>query len=311
MAAGRILFGVTGGGIRGGKGPGEFAQIIESLGYDAVWVGEHFNNWGPMLDCVPTMAYMAARTSRIKVGSAIMLFPLRHPTVVAKSLSTLDVLSSGRMILGVGIGGENPKEFESTGVPVKERGPRASEGLVVLRRLLSEDHVTHQGRFFQFADITMEPKPVQKPLPPILVAGRREGAMRRAALYGDGWFPYLYSPDQYAKSVARVKEFAQEAGRSLDGFQFAVYQFTSIASTKEEARRNAAASLQAAYKQNFEEIAARYCVLGTPQECVARLREYVDAGARHIVFANACPPDQAEKQIRRLREEVVPAFTGG
>lgn len=307
----RIQFGVTGGGQRGRSGPGEFAQLVESLGYDSVWVGEHFNNWGPMLDSIPSMAYMAARTSRIKVGSAIMLFPLRHPTVVAKAVSSLDVLSGGRIVLGIGIGGENPKEFESTGVPLKERGPRASEGLQVVRRLLSEDHVTHQGRFFQFQDITMEPKPVQKPSVPILVAGRRDGAMRRAARYGDGWFPYLYSPEQYAKSVEKVRAFAQETGRSLDGFQYVLYQFTSVASTREEARRNAAASLQRAYGQNFEELAAKFCVLGTPQDCIARLREYVQAGARHIVFASACPPEQVETQLRRLREDVVPAFAQG
>lgn len=287
---------------------GEFdrAGEIEALGYDSLWVSEHILFYGPTLDAVPQLGVLAARTSRALVGSAVFLLPLRHPTTVAKSFATLDILSGGRIILGVGVGGEYPKEFEACGVPVQERGPRANEAIRVIRRLWREDHVTHEGRFFRFSDVSMAPKPVQPGGPPIIVAGRSEAAQRRAARLGDGYMPYLFSPERYRDSVGKIQAFAAEGDRDLTGFQWLLYQFMALADSHEEAHRRAVERLSRQYNQDFEHLVERYCVLGTVEECAARLAQFVEAGARHIILVPITPPGDLLSHLEAYQTQVLP-----
>ena len=169
--------------------PLEQAERVEELGFDSLWTSEHMLFYVPIFDTVTVLAAWAARTKRLLLGTAVMLLPLRHPTVTAKEVASLDIISNGRIILGVGVGGEFAREFVACGVPLNERGPRTNEAIQVMRRLWNESHVNHEGRFFRLEDATMEPKPVQRPGPPIWIAGRSEAAMRRAALLGDGYLP--------------------------------------------------------------------------------------------------------------------------
>lgn len=283
-----------------------WAVLVEEMGFDSIWAGEHFTNWRPALSAIPVVATFSAVTSRIKVGTSIILFPLRHPTVVAKEVSTLDILSKGRVILGIGVGGENPKEFEACGVDVKERGARTNEGLKLVRNLWTKDEVTHKGRFFNMEGISMLPKSVQKPHPPIYVAGRRDAAMRRAARYGDGWFPYLYDPERYRTSVTKIKEVAEESGKGLSTFEWALYQYVAIEESYEEALTVAARSLGTAYKQDFTTIAAKYVVLGTPSQCLERLHQFYEAGARHFVLAPLGSAEGRAKRMEIIATELMP-----
>jgi len=140
---------------------------VERLGFDAVWSGDHIIMHSPILDVMTVLASFAAITERVKIGTAVYLLPLRHPVVTAKQVASLDALSGGRFIFGVGVGGEIAREFAAVGVPVSERGRRTDEGLEILTRVLSQDHVTYEGRYYQIHDVTLEPRPPQQPYPPI------------------------------------------------------------------------------------------------------------------------------------------------
>ncbi|GIX49104.1 MAG: LLM class F420-dependent oxidoreductase [Candidatus Tectimicrobiota bacterium] len=283
------------------------AEMAEALGYDALWVSEHIAFHVPTFDAVTTMAALAARTRRLRIGSAVLLLPLRPPAAVAKAVATLDVISGGRVLLGVGVGGEYPKEFEACGVPVKERGRRTDEAIAVLRALWTQETASFEGRYVRFRDVAMRPKPVQPGGPPIIVGGRSEAAMRRAARLGDGYMPYLFTPQQYAEALRKIDAFAREAGRSLAAFQPMLYQFVYVADTYEEAFQRANARLSTNYNQPFDRLIDRYCVVGPPEACVARLQAYVAAGARHLILVpTTFGAAEFAQQAQRLAHEVVP-----
>lgn len=282
---------------------------LEEWGYDTVWTGEHILFYGPTLDALTQLAYFAGRTTRLRLGTAIYLLPLRNPTITAKAVSTLDVISGGRVTLGVGVGGEYPKEFEATGVPVNQRGSRTDESIRVLRRLWTESNVTHQGRHFQFTDVTMEPKPVQKPCPPIVVAGRSEAAQVRAGRLGDGYMPYLFDLRRYSEGAERVKMAAREAGRDLEvePFRWCVFLFTALEPTKEEARALAAERLQQTYQQPFEHLVDRYCALGNADDCAERMTEFVRLGVNEFILVPLSRQREANiEKLEALATDVIP-----
>ena len=290
------------------------ARWLEELGYEYVAVGEHYMRGsppGPTHAALPLLGVAAGATERIRLLSAVLLVPFYHPSVLAKLATTLDIASGGRLTLGIGVGGEFPSEFEAAGLDVKQRGRRTNESLDVLRRLWTEDSVSHEGRHFRLDNVSLNPRPAQSPHPPIWVAGRRDAAMRRAARYGDGWFPYFYSPDRYRDSVDQITRFAAESGRELDDeFQWAFFPYISIYPSVEEAERVAAEALGGQYVHSgeFMDVVRRYCVVGPAERCVERLGEYVDAGARHIVFSVACPREDRAGHIEAIIKEIVPAL---
>ena len=291
------------------------ARWLEDLGYEYVGSGEHFmrgNPPGPSSAALPVLAVAAGATSKIRLLSSVVLIPFYHPTILAKLISTLDIASGGRLMLGIGVGGEYPVEFQAAGISVKQRGGRADECLEALKRLWTQERVDYQGRYYRLDDVTIVPPPAQQPHPPIWVAGRRDAAMRRAVRYGDGWFPYLYSPERYRDSVEKISAFAAEEGRNLSDFQWANFQFMSIYDTREEAAQVAAHSLgmQYQYSGDFMDIVGRYCVLGPVEECVRRLEEYAEAGARHFLFSWACPPEDRARHIQTVANEIIPHLRG-
>lgn len=286
--------------------PLEQAQRVEELGFDSLWVSEHMLFYVPTFDAVTVLAAFAARTQRILLGSAVLLLPLRHPTVVAKEVASLDIISNGRIILGVGVGGEFPREFVACGVPVKERGRRTDEAIEVMRKLWSESGVNHEGRFFRLEDATMQPKPVQKPGPPIWVAGRSEAAMKRAARLGDGYMPYLFSPERYREGLEKVSAFAQEVRRDAATIEAGIYQFICVADTYEEAHERANQDLSVRYNQPFDRLVDRYCVLGSPDQCAERLGQYVEAGVRHFIFVPIVSSRGLAADLETYAHEVVP-----
>jgi probable F420-dependent oxidoreductase len=287
------------------------ARRLEDLGFEYAATGEHFMRGNPPQatgTALPVLGVAAGATTRIRLLSSILLAPLYHPVMLAKLAATLDVASGGRLTLGVGIGGEFPVEFAAMGVPVKERGARTDESLPLLKRLWTEPHVNHAGRFYRLEDVTLSPPPAQRPHPPIWVSGRRDGAMRRAARFGDGWLPYFYSPVQYRESVAKITAIAAEHGRDLSRFQWAHFAFISIADTREEAARIAAERLGARYSSRSEmlSLVGSYCILGSVPDCLGQLEAYIEAGARHIVFAWYARPDDIPRQMEIAAREIAP-----
>jgi probable F420-dependent oxidoreductase len=284
----------------------DHVPAIEALGFDSVWTGEHMLFYGPVTDGLITLAAFAGKTSRLKIGSAINLLPLRPPVVVAKAVSTLDIVSNGRFIFGVGVGGEFPKEFEACGVPHRERGRRANEAIEICRKLWTEDHVSYRGKIFQLHDVTMLPKPVQPGGPPIIVSGRSEAAMRRAALLGDGYMPYLFTPERFADGLQKIHAIAAEHQRDLSRFAPYIFVFTAVGETHDEAHRAAVEKLSRRYNQPFEHLVERYCALGTAKECVERLQRFVDAGARHFILSPLCDADALGQHLEIYAREILP-----
>jgi len=146
---------------------------IEELGFDSAWTSEHIFFYFPTFDALTSLAAMAARTERIRLGTAVLLLPLRPAALAAKEIASVDIISGGRVTLGIGVGGEYPKEYDAVGVPVRERGPRTDEALRVLKLLYSEDDVTFDGRFTKLEGVTLQPKPAQPGGPPLWPLRRR------------------------------------------------------------------------------------------------------------------------------------------
>ncbi len=184
----------------------------------------------------------------------------------------------------MGAGGEYPGDFAAAGVPIAERFPRLDESIGLLRRFWSGDPITHVGRHFRYEGLRIQPPPAQRGGPPIVVTGRKAGAMQRAALQGDGWMPYLYSAERYARSVATIKEVAARSGRSLDAFRWMAYVMMAVDDDPAAARRAAAEFLGGTYDQDFTAFVDRVAVTGNLAEVVSGLRAFVDAGARHLVL---------------------------
>jgi len=279
------------------------AQRAEALGFDSLWVGDHIAFHVPIPDSLAMLAFAAGVTERVKLGTAVYLLPLRHPTLIAKTSATVDLLSGGRLVLGVGVGGEFPPEFEAVGVPVAERGSRADEAIGVVRRLWSEDRVAHEGKHFHFGAITMAPKPAR--IPPIWVGGRAPAAMRRAGRLGDGYISHMTDADRYRENLALIASTARDAGRRDVAFTPACFLFTFLEDRFEDAEKKAAALLGTIYRRDFSEAARRYCLLGRPEDCLEQLGAFARSGARHFILVPLSDPSAfAERAAREILPEL-------
>jgi probable F420-dependent oxidoreductase len=284
----------------------EVVGQVDRLGFDSFWCGDHIAFAIPILDPITQIAQAAAVSQRLSLGTAVFLLPLRHPTPVAKQIATLDHLTSGRLIFGVGIGGEFPKEYESCGVPMRERGARLSESIEVLRKLWTGEMVSHAGRFYSFKDVKMTPAPRQPGGPPIWCGGRSEPALRRAARLADGWFSYAVSPKMFANGLATIEAAAQEAGRTLERFGTAHLMFTRIGDSYERALEEAADSLSVRYAMNMRSATERYGAIGTPAQVAEKIHEFHAAGVRHLSLDLVGPYEGRGEQLERFASEVRP-----
>jgi probable F420-dependent oxidoreductase len=282
-------------------------ELVDRSGYDSLWVGDHVSFALPILDPFLQLAQAAVVSRRLQLGTAVYLLPLRHPTPVAKQVSTLDHLTEGRFVFGVGVGGEFPKEYEACGVPIAERGARLSESLAVLRKLWTGEPATHNGRFFNFEGITMQPPPRQAGGPPIWCGGRTDAALRRIARLTDGWMSYVVTPDMFREGLDKIAEAAGACHRVFDrGFASAHLLFTRVDRSYEAALDAATATLSTRYAMDFRRAAQRYCALGRPAEVVETIRRFHQAGARHIVLDFVGPYEERFAEIERFAAEAMP-----
>src|SRR6266704_981800 len=252
----------------------DVVRAVERAGFDSVWTGDHVSFHNPLYESLTLLASYASITSRLKLGTGVYLLALRQPAIAAKITSTLDVLSGGRLIFGVGVGGENPKEFELCGVPHAERGARVSEAIDVVRTLWRDTPATFKGRFTNFEGVSIDPKPVQKPGPPIWIGGRSQAALARAGRQGDGWISYVVQAERFAQSAARIREEAERAGRKLDGFVHAHLTFITVGPDYERARDTWVRLLSKRYAQDFGPLADKYGIIGTPAQCAEQLERF-------------------------------------
>ncbi len=286
----------------------EQAKQAEELGFDYLSTGEHLMFHGAVPNGLISLAAAAGATSTIKLLSSITLVPLYPAALLAKLVATLDVVSGGRFSLGVGVGGEFPKEFDAVGVPVTERGARTNEALEVIDRLLTERDVTFDGRFTSLDGVTIAPPPVQRPRPPIWVSGRQDAAIRRAARHGDGWLPYLYTPERLAESMDKVSAFAAEAGRPDGSVAGGIYLFTCVNDDRDRALELASEQLSRQYNQDFSELVGKYALAGSPEDCLARIDEYRQAGAGTVILAHGCPHHYVDENRAAIADGIIGAF---
>ena len=208
----------------------DVAVAADRLGYDVVWTAEHlifpsairtaypyggrapFDVTDPVLDVASTLTYVAALTERVRLGSSVVVLPYHHPIALAKALATVDVLSNGRLLLGIA-GGWLREEFDLLGVPFRERGARTDEYLALIKRLWTEERVSFHGRFFSLDDAAFFPKPVQRPHPPIWVGGDSAAALQRVARSGDGWLAVPRDLEHLTAGIRTIRQAAESAGR--------------------------------------------------------------------------------------------------
>jgi alkanesulfonate monooxygenase SsuD/methylene tetrahydromethanopterin reductase-like flavin-dependent oxidoreductase (luciferase family) len=270
-------------------------RAVEELGIDSLWVGGHLASPNPSPEPMVWLARLAEQSERATIGTATLVLPWYQPPMAAKQLADIDRASNGRLLVGVGGGGEYADDFAAAGVPIAQRGQRLDESIGLLRRFWSAEPVDHSGRHFHYEKLRIHPPPVRPGGPPIVVTGRRRAAMERAVGLGDGWMPYLYSAERYARSVVQISELARRQDRSLDAFLWMAYVMVSVDANHQSARDRAARFLGGTYGQDFTELVDRVAVAGTLDSVVDRLAEFVQAGARHLVLLPCREPNRGDQ----------------
>lgn len=285
----------------------ELVGLVDRCGYDSLWVGDHVAFAVSILDPLLQLAQAAVISRRLTLGTNVYLLPLRHPGPVAKQIASLDHLCEGRLIFGVGVGGEFPKEFAVSGVPLAERGGRLSAAIPLLRELWSGRPVSHSGKYFgEFSDVTMQPPSRQAGGPPIWCGGRAQAALTRAGRMADGYISYVVTPEQYRAALAKIDEAAKAAGRKITHFGTGHLLFARLDTSYETALDAAAKSLSQRYAMDFRRAAERYAALGLPEQVAQRIRDFWDAGVRHVVIDLVGPYEERPQQIRAFAEKVMP-----
>jgi probable F420-dependent oxidoreductase len=283
-----------------------FIEMVDAAGFDSVWVGDHLSMPLPFLDPFLMIAQAAVVSRRLTFGTGVYLLPLRHPGPVAKQVATLDHLTEGRFIFGVGIGGEFPKEYEVAGVPIGERGARLGESIQALRALWTGQPATFQGRHYRFEDVLMTPAPRQSGGPPIWGGGRSDPALRRIGRLGDGYLSYVVTPEMYADALHKISQAADDAGRTVQAFGTGHLLFARVDDSYERALDLATESLSRRYAMDFRRAAQRYAALGTPSQVAETIARFYEAGVRHISVDLVGPYEHRAQQIARFSNEVLP-----
>jgi probable F420-dependent oxidoreductase len=278
-----------------------FARV-EELGFDSAWTQENVLSVSPQLGPVETMTYAAACTQRMRLGCVVFVSTLHSPVHLAKSLSTLDQLSQGRLDVGVGTGGP-ARPFAAFGVDGQRYVARFTEGLALMHALWTQPRVTFEGEFWQLTDAAMEPKPAQKPHPPVWIGANGATALRRAVRLGDGFFGAGSAPTaRFAEQVGIVRDALAESGRDPASFPIAKRVYIAVDDDGARARELINGALERMYGRRVPDIEAA-AIAGTPADCAAEVERVAAAGAELILFTTMV--EQAP-QAERLAAEVIP-----
>jgi probable F420-dependent oxidoreductase len=275
----------------------------EELGFESGWTQEQVLGSSSQLSALETMTYAAACTERLRVGCAVFVTTLHSPVHLANSLATLDQLSGGRLEIGVGSGGPRRQIFPAFRVDPARYIAQFTEGIALMKALWTDDPVTFKGEFWQVENAGMQPKPFQKPHPPIWMGGGAEVALRRAVRLGTGFFGAGSTPTaRFAEQVRTVQQLLAEQGRDAAAFPIAKRIYTLIDDDADRARRNMNDALASIYGGRVEAIESA-AVAGTPADSVRGVQEVLDAGAELVLFTAVGDP---AGQMERLAAEVIP-----
>jgi probable F420-dependent oxidoreductase len=285
----------------------EYGVKMEQLGFDSLWVWDHVllgvqPNF-PIIESLTLLTAVAARTKKIKLGTGILVLPLRNPVMLAKQLSSMDLLSNGRLLMGMASGWYR-REFDAVGVPFEKRGKIMDENLEILTRFWTEDMVKGEFTYHKIPAGVMYPKPVQKPRPPILIGGYVDVVLKRAALSGDGWLTYFYRPESFAKSWEKIRNFAKEGGKDPDSLLNAAQLPIRIGKSRAAIESEMMDWLGKEWDYaSWSESTKDSAILGTVDECVAQLKEHLAVGTQKIIFV---PYKYQPDQIEIIAREIIP-----
>ena len=289
------------------KGLIDYGIRMEQLGYESVWVWDHVllgvEPCFPILDSLSVLTAIAARTERIRIGTGVLVLPARNPVMLAKQLSSIDQISNGRLTLGMASGWYR-REFDALGVPFNKRGNIMDMNLEVLTRLWTEDSVSGSYPPYELAEAVMQPKPVQKPRPPILIGGYVDRVLKRAGVVGDGWLTYYYTAEGFMKSWDKVRRFAEEAGKDPDTLksinQLPIYVGKSKKDVEEQMYKWLTTEWDFA---GWSDSTTESAIMGTPDECIEQLQEHIKAGVQQITLV---PYRFDMEQIELIAEKILP-----
>lgn len=287
--------------------PVELAEKAEGWGYDSFWVPDLLT--GPDLDPFIILSGAAARTTRIKLGTGVLILPIRGPVQLAKAALSLDALSKGRLILGAGLG-EYSKDVKAAQVAPGHRAKLSDEALDVLRKLVHETDVSYQGEYFSFQNLTILPRPTRKDSLAIWTSAAWkgqliDGPLKRAARFGDG-FIYDAPPQFYREAKERISDYATSFGRNPEAIDWGCWMFTCLGSSKEEAWKTLSFTLGKALDRPLDDQSNGCYAFGTPDDCIETIQEYIDIGVTHICISAKCPPEQVLDLYEALAKEVLP-----
>ena len=290
----------------------DLAGRAEAAGLDSVWVGDSLTA-KPRLEPLTTLAAVAARTERVRLGTAVLLMALRHPVLLAQTLGTVDLISRGRLMIAAGVGGafnqEQQREWQASGVSATRRAGRLEEMARIIKGLGQESPLTFAGKHFNLDAVSVGPRPVQPGGVPLFLACHwrspaREAQFRRAARLSDGIISISDTPEEYAQVVAAVKSQAAELGRAPESLETVMYLTVNMDSDIAKAEAEAEKYLLGYYGANIW--GTRWGPFGGPERVKERIAEYVAAGAGTVVVRFAS--FQPERQIDQFLERVAPAF---
>ena len=285
----------------------EYGVKMEEMGFDSIWAWDHIllgvEPCFPVVESLTLLTAIAARTRKIKLSTGILVLPLRNPVVLAKQLQSMDELSDGRLLMAMAAGWYK-REFDAVGVNFHERGKIMDENLDLLKRFWTEHMVKGEWPHHKIPAGVMYPKPVQKPRPPILIGGYVDVVLKRAAVAGDGWLTYFYKPEDFAKSWAKVRNFAKEAGKDPDTLMNGAQLPIMIGPSRAAVEAPMMEWLQkewdyAAWSDSTKESA----IMGTVDECVAQLKAHLAVGVQKLIFV---PYKYEMDQIRIIAEQIIP-----
>lgn len=285
------------------------AEQAEEAGYHSVWVGDSITA-KPRLEALATLSALAARTRQVRLGTAVLLAALRQPLVLAHALASLDVLSTGRILLGVGAGrgGRDilAQEFENCGVPFMERGPRLTELLAICQRLWTETSVSYTGTYYQLQNVALEPRPVQPGGPPLWISSNlvKQG-LRRVATLGHAWITNVTTLEVYKQCWAHIEAAAAEAGRDPQSLHQCLYLTVNVHLDGDKARRDGRHFLEAYYKKPAAAVEEDLvCQFGSPADILERIDGYAQLGVRTVIVRFASS-NQLE-QLEICSKEILP-----
>jgi len=289
----------------------DYAARAEQMGYSSLWAWDHIllgsKNPFAFLESLSVLAALAVTTEKVRLGTGVLVLPLRNPVVLAKVTSTIDRMSGGRLVLGVASGWYE-REFEAVGVPFAERGRVFERNAQILKRFWTEERVDGSEDGMEFRGAVMLPRPLQQPRPQLLFGGYVDKVLRRVATTSDGWLTYFYTPESFAGAWQRILRHAEEAGRDPATLDNVAQLPICIDASFEKADTRVRAFIHDYFDvAPWSESTADSAIRGTPEQCAEQIARHVEVGARHLVFV---PCSYDLEQVDAIAESVLPHLVG-